>query len=114
LSVLTYLYKIFFRILFVISLIIAVEIAVFGQSTFMKYAEAALPYFLILTVLHCITELILRKDKLNFRISEISMFLFVLSHKILAINLQGFILAAFLLYLALSIKCRESLNPKAN
>jgi hypothetical protein len=80
----------------------------------MEYAEAALPYILILTVLHCTTELILRKDKIYFRISEISMFLFVLNHKILAINLRGFILAAFLLFLAFSIKYREALNPKAN
>jgi hypothetical protein len=80
----------------------------------MEYAEAALPYILILTALRCITELILRKDKIYFRISEILMFVFVLSHKILAINLRGFILAAFLLYLALSIKYREVLNPKAN
>jgi hypothetical protein len=114
LTVLSYLYKIFSRILFIISLIITIEIIVFSQSTFMEYAEAALPYILILTVLHCSTELILRKDKIYFRISEISMFLFVLNHKILAINLRGFILTAFLLYLGLSFKYREVLNPKAN
>ncbi|MGE5848051.1 MAG: hypothetical protein ACM34O_15110, partial [Ignavibacteria bacterium] len=64
----------------------------------MEYTEAALPYILILTALRCITELILKKDKIYIRISEISMFLFVLRHKILSINLRDFILASFLLY----------------
>ncbi len=46
-TVLSYLYKIFSRILFIISLIITIEIIVFSQSTFMEYAEGALPYILI-------------------------------------------------------------------
>jgi len=77
----------------------------------MKYAETALPYILLLTILRQITELIIKKDKVFYRISEIAMFLFVISHKLLTINLRWIILAVFILFLFFSIKYRDAINP---
>jgi len=77
----------------------------------MKYAETALPYILLLTILWQITELIIKKDKVFYRISEIAMFLFVISHKLLTINLRWIILAVFILFLFFSIKYRDAINP---
>jgi len=77
----------------------------------MKYAETALPYILLLTILWQITELIIKKDKVFYRISEIAMFLFIISHKLLTINLRWIILAVFILFLFFSIKYRDAVNP---
>jgi len=77
----------------------------------MKYAETALPYILLLTILRQISELIIKKDKVFYRISGIAMFLFVISHKLLTINLRWIILAVFILFLFFSIKYRDAVNP---